>query len=458
MKRTKRILALFMAVAMVLTMAGFQVNDVQAVTQEIHITMDDFQITFYDDGAGLGSLWVEKYTGNATEIKLPTVIHYNGKTYQGAGCIGDEAFAGNTTLKKVIIPEGYEAIGMKAFYGCTNLEEVVLGDTGAGFGAYFQNDVFANCPNLKTYKIGLKNIEGDTSVNFGFGMDSSGNIMSGVTAYVLQGSGMDDYLKKFNDKSTGNKIKLVYETNPAAEAKIKVELPGGSTGGNTSGNSGNKNNGSIVPGSSLANTEKAVTAWSSEGDPAGSVFSAVQLKASKVTKSSVKLSWKKVSGATQYVVFGNKCGKKNKYVKLLSTTKTSTSFKKIGKDKVKKGAYYKFIVVAVGKNNIVVSTSKTVHVATKGGKVGNDKKVTLKPKKKSVALGVKKTYKLKAKAVPASKKLKVKRHRKIKFESTNVKVASVNDKGVITGKGKGTCEVYAYAQNGVFAKIKVTVK
>lgn len=88
---------------------------------------------------------------------------------------------------------------------------------------------------------------------------------------------------------------------------------------------------------------------------------------------------------------------------------------------LKKGTYYKFMIVALDKNNNVVSSSKIVHVATKGGKVGNAGKVTIKAKKNKVSIKKGKTFKLK-------------------------------------GKKKGTCYVYAYAQNGVFAKIKVTVK
>ena len=37
-------------------------------------------------------------------------------------------------------------------------------------------------------------------------------------------------------------------------------------------------------------------------------------------------------------------------------------------------------------------------------------------------------------------------------------IAAVNKKGKITAVGKGSCYVYAYAQNGVCAKVKVTVK
>lgn len=109
-------------------------------------------------------------------------------------------------------------------------------------------------------------------------------------------------------------------------------------------------------------------------------------------------------------------------------------------------------------NGKVISTSKTIHVATTGGKVGNDKKVTTAAKKGKVTLKKGKTFKLKAKAIPASKKLKVRRHRKIQYETSSSKIATVSAKGIIKAKGKGTCYVYAYTQNGVFAKVKVTVK
>ena len=58
----------------------------------------------------------------------------------------------------------------------------------------------------------------------------------------------------------------------------------------------------------------------------------------------------------------------------------------------------------------------------------------------------------------ASKKLALKKHRVVKYESSNTKVATVTSKGKIKGIKKGTAYVYAYAQNGVAKKIKVTVK
>ena len=56
------------------------------------------------------------------------------------------------------------------------------------------------------------------------------------------------------------------------------------------------------------------------------------------------------------------------------------------------------------------------------------------------------------------KKLKVKTHRAVKFESSNPKIAKVNKNGKVTGVKKGKATVYAYAQNGIFKAVKVTVK
>lgn len=60
--------------------------------------------------------------------------------------------------------------------------------------------------------------------------------------------------------------------------------------------------------------------------------------------------------------------------------------------------------------------------------------------------------------MPQSKKLKVRKHRAVLYESSDINIATVSKKGVVKAKNKGTCYIYAYAQNGVFKKIKITVK
>ena len=57
-----------------------------------------------------------------------------------------------------------------------------------------------------------------------------------------------------------------------------------------------------------------------------------------------------------------------------------------------------------------------------------------------------------------SSKKKLLNHRKISYESTKKKIATVSKKGVIRGKKKGTCTVYVVSANGVKRGIKVTVK
>ena len=251
--------------------------------------------------------------------------------------------------------------------------------------------------------------------------------------------------------------------------------PGNVSGGGTTTDPGNGSGGGTTtdpgtgsdPGTSkdtdtssdsLTVVEPKIVALDSEKDAVGSEFSGLQAKASKVTKNSVKLSWKKVSGASKYIVYGNTCGKSKKCNKLGEVKSTSFTLKKLDGKALKKGTYYKFVVVAVDSKDKVISISKMVHAATSGGKVGNVKKITTKAKKNKVTVKTKKQFKLAAKQVAKSKKLKVKNHRKLSYESTNASVATVNAKGVIKGISKGSCYVYVYSQDGVNVKIKVTVK
>ena len=196
--------------------------------------------------------------------------------------------------------------------------------------------------------------------------------------------------------------------------------------------------------------EKTVLSLTNDNDPAGSSFSLLQAGAKKVTKTTITVIWKKVPGATSYTVYGNKCGKGNRYQKLATVTGGKYVYKSL-----KRGTYYKLMIVANGGGK-ARAVSKTLHLATTGGKVGNNKfiKVT---SKKNVILKNGKTSKIKAKAIAKSSKQKVKKHRDLAFETDNPKVATVNKSGKIKAVGKGTCTIYVYAQDGTFAKVKVKV-
>ena len=203
---------------------------------------------------------------------------------------------------------------------------------------------------------------------------------------------------------------------------------------------------------SLSEVEKTVLSTDTDKkDPADSAIAKLRLKGTGKNKS-VKLSWKKVKGATGYVIYGSKCGTQMKKIKTVSAKKTSYTMKKL-----KAGKYYKYIVVAVKKENgteKVLATSKSVHVATTGKKYGNPTNIT--GLKKSITLKAGKTKKIKP--ILKSKK-KVKTHiAKFRYESSNKKVATVTKKGVIKAKKKGSCTIYVYAQNGLCKTVKVKVK
>ena len=140
---------------------------------------------------------------------------------------------------------------------------------------------------------------------------------------------------------------------------------------------------------------------------------------------------------------------KGKAYKKLATTKKTT----FTKEKLKKGTYYKFIIIAEN-GGAALATSKPVFIATSGGKVANPKAVTVK--KTNVNLKRKETFKLGAEIKKGSGTIKNKR--KLKYESSNEKVAVVDKNGKIKAVGKGKCCVYAYAQNGAYKKVKVEVR
>jgi len=219
-----------------------------------------------------------------------------------------------------------------------------------------------------------------------------------------------------------------------------------------------------VPGLTVPTTEQILT--NNPGIPTGkseeapnSKFGVLKAQVKKTTKSSNKIQWSKVAGADGYVVLGNKCNSgKNVYGMEVLSVISNNSTTSYTHSNLKKDTYYKYIVQAYKMTNgkmEVLETSKTIHSATKAKKYANVK--SLKVNKAKVVLAKKgKTFKLKVTQKKNGKKLV--KHRKVMFETVDSKVAAINKKGIIKAKKKGTCTIYVYAQNGVYKKVKVTVK
>lgn len=180
----------------------------------------------------------------------------------------------------------------------------------------------------------------------------------------------------------------------------------------------------------------------------------------------IKVSWGKVKGAAGYDVYVQYCSKKftsKSRVRVKGGSKTSVSVKKICGKKIDFNNNYKIVVKAYKKSGGKAKTlakSITMHfVGSKASKYTNAKGIKLA--KKSLALAVGKSAKVKGKVVLVNKKKKQlsKKHAAtLRFESSNPNVAKVSKSGKVTGVKAGTCKVYVYAKNGYTKTVKVTVK
>ncbi len=460
---------------------------------------------------GITKIGSEAFSG----CKMLTAVNIPGVVEE----IGDSAFKNCSELTAVNIPEGIKKIGRYTFYGCSNLSEASLPESITSIGEYafgkcasldsaslyegletIGREAFNGCKKIKTIVIpsSCKKIDKSAFLNcgslkkiyfnsdtvdiglyaFGYYKDSDGDYgyYNGVQIFGKKGSTAETYCKRYvfdfialddegpasepsepttptepsepttptDDKSGSD---TVPEVKPAVDPADQ-KAPDGTAMGK---------------GASAEAANKAITSAKTDKDLKGSVFNKLKVKQSKVTKTSITISWSKVKNAKKYVVYAGKSGKNNKVRKIttLKGTKTKYTLKKFNKKKLTKGTYYKFAVVALDKNGKVITSSKFAHIATKGkNSKSNPVKVTVsnKVKNNKITLKAKKTFKLKGKYTSSAKKYTIKKILPVRYESTNPKVAKVDSKGVITAKKNGTCYIYVYAQNGLYKKIKVTVK
>ncbi len=176
----------------------------------------------------------------------------------------------------------------------------------------------------------------------------------------------------------------------------------------------------------------------------------------KAAKTEQKLTYNKVSGADGYIIYGAPCGSNNKFVKLADVSGKITSYKNKG---LNKDTYYKYKVKAykiINGKKVIIAISKVIHSITTSKTYANPTKVTADTSAITLAVGASKILTCQV-VLPEGKKMK--NHTiEIRYESSNDNIAIVSRRGKIKAISKGTCYVYAYAQNGVYKKIKVTIE
>lgn len=135
-------------------------------------TEGDFKIEKPYSTYGSTEVTVKEYTGNDTNITLPSTVTYSGKEYQvtavgsnvlkklagtegidltvtipeGYTTIEGNAFQNCYGLKSIAIPASVTKIQYNAFEGCKNLSSVTFADGSADLS--FGNKVFLNCTSL----------------------------------------------------------------------------------------------------------------------------------------------------------------------------------------------------------------------------------------------------------------------------------------------------------------------
>ena len=192
-------------------------------------------------------------------------------------------------------------------------------------------------------------------------------------------------------------------------------------------------------------------------------FGRLKVRSVNQTKTSITLEWSKLDGVDGYFVYGNRCNTKTKtyrYQKLATITNGRTWTHK----NLKKVTFYKYIVKAykiVDGKKVVTDTSASIHVITQGGKYGIARSVSVtkignKKNVSKITLKKGKTAQITAKEIKKDKKIR--HHRNLCYESSNTTVVTVTPEGLIQAVGKGTCTIWVYAQNGVYAALTVTVK
>ncbi len=199
-------------------------------------------------------------------------------------------------------------------------------------------------------------------------------------------------------------------------------------------------------------------------------FSTVLARLVKIKKTSITVKWKKQKDVDGYEVYGVKCnakGMKNKHILLATLGPDANSFKA---KNLEKNTYYKFYVDAykyIDGEKVIVSRSAYLHGTTLSKKYGMASGVKLyvvdEEGNKTEVTGGHVSMKLgdvmQLLGVEQNDSgKKIKHHRGVRYEAKIEEIADVNyKKGLVEATQVGTTEIYAFAQNGVFAKIVLEV-
>ena len=200
------------------------VGDSQKYTCEVDGKTAVFYVSLFTfaEKDGMNYYVIMGYNGSSTSLTLPST--HNNKPVRE---IAQSAFAGNTTLTSVTIPEGYNMIGSGAFKDCSALKEVTISE-----GIYkIEDSAFANCTALLSVSIPASTeiIEGyafSGCTKLASVSSATGSKMKEIYSYAFSNC---TSLKTFSlggDPSMG----ILYGCNAIEELTVKTVSVGGISG------------------------------------------------------------------------------------------------------------------------------------------------------------------------------------------------------------------------------------
>ena len=167
------------------------------------------------------------------------------------------------------------------------------------------------------------------------------------------------------------------------------------------------------------------------------------------------LSWTKVEGASGYdVFFARSDDSEFDFYKSVNSPTTQIRIPDL-----KKGTIYKACVKAWKGDKLIGDTSPYVHAIAGGynSRYCNTKSVKVDRSKVTLAVGD--AYQIDASVSGVRRdRMLVDRENDVRYYSSNIHVATVSETGEIRATGTGSCRIYAMANNGAKASVKVTVK
>lgn len=175
-------------------------------------------------------------------------------------------------------------------------------------------------------------------------------------------------------------------------------------------------------------------------------------KMGKVTTTSIQIHWDKVNGATKFDIYGSLA---TQMPKKIGTTRGLNTVR----TQLKPGQCYRYTIYAYDSTNRLIAESKELFIATpvKNAKQTYTNCIEVSLNDNSVSLSKGRT-----KTVTASTRTSTswaKRYKpSITYVSDTPEIASVSRGGIIHAKAKGTCQIYAISESGVYDITIVKVK